>query len=436
MSFSRSLAAALALCALGIATAALGSPSHPRPRNVILISLDTLRADRVGAYGHPGGLTPTLDALAARGTRFADASSTSAWTSPAHASLFTGLYPSRLGLVAYRGLESAEVLGEAHTTLAEVLRARGWQTRALTGGNFVAARLGFGQGFEAYDDWAWRFGEHEKGLQEFLAGRDRSRPFLLFLHGYDAHHPYEAEPDLARHHYGEYGGSYDVARFCREDPPASGPDLGYVKARYDAAVATADRSLGRLLAMLDADGALAESLVIAVSDHGEEFYEHGGCDHVDRMYQEVVQVPLLIAGPGVPAGRVVRAPVSLVDVMPTVLDALGLSRLPGDGRSLWPDLGGRRAAERTLLVESGREDAVMRAVRRLALKLHVDATGRPGPLFDLSRDPGEREDLAGSRPALVQRLLAEVAGRAVAPAERIPLDPELRERLKALGYIQ
>jgi arylsulfatase A-like enzyme len=418
-----------AVLRLAIALSALLALSCARtpelPGDVVLVSIDTLRADRVGCYGHPDAGTPTLDALAARGVRFADASAPTPVTLPSHATLFTGTDPLRHG-VRHNGLFA---LARDRTTLAERLRAAGFRTGGFVGSLALSARYGVDQGFEAWGEpgrgrkpGTFFLGERPASEvnQEALAwldGVEGARVFL-FVHYMEPHAPFRPpEPERSR---------------FADDP-------------YQGEIAAADRALGELLQALAERGRLERALVLVAGDHGEALGDHGELSHGVLLYQPTLRVPLIAAGPGVVRGGVVRAPVGLVDVMPTLLDAAGLAPADAaDGRSLWPALGGAGAdAERRLYAESfvPRYDygwSELRALREGPYK--YVAAPRP-ELYDLSSDPGETRNLATSRPERAGRMAAALARRVqdaeqgTRSAQRVSLPVEERQALQRLGYL-
>jgi len=408
------------LAALGALALSAGCGDGGRPHDLVLVSIDTLRADRLGSYGREGAGTPQLDRLARRGARFSDAMAPAPITLPSHASLFTGLDPSHHG-VRHNGYYALDTRA---TTLAERLRAEGFRTGAFVASVALAARHGLDQGFERYTEPGV---DRSRGLfflgersardvnRDALAWLDEIAPrerVFLFVHYMEPHAPFEPpEPELTR----------------------------FADDRYQGEVAASDRAVGELLAGLAARGRLRRALVAVVGDHGESLGEHGEPSHGIFVYQSTLHVPLILAGPGVPASRVVDEPVSLIDLMPTLLAAVGLPS-EVDGLSLWPILRGGSLAARALYGESfaPRLDfgwSELRVWRRGPEKWI--AAPRP-ELYDLERDPGERLDLAQREPergsALAGELAAYLADGADA-SRRIELPAQARQALDALGYL-
>ncbi|MBA3886435.1 MAG: sulfatase [Acidobacteria bacterium] len=299
-----------------------GAPADQRPRNVLLITLDTVRADRLGAYGYAGARTPHLDALASRGVRFDDAVAPSPITGPSHAAMFTGLYPGRLGVRD----NATTPLPDDAVTMAELLSDRGFATGGFIGAFILDRPYGFGQGFEHFGSG---FTSVESGRETnaerrgdavvddaiaWLSSLPADRPFFGWVHLYDAHADYAApEP---------FGSQF------AERP-------------YDGEIAFVDAQVGRLLEALRARGALDETLVIAIADHGEALGDHGEDEHGVFLYDEVIRIPWIVAGPGARPGLVVGEQVRAIDLLPTVLEALEIPGPDGlDGETLWALLGG------------------------------------------------------------------------------------------------
>ncbi len=458
-----------------------GPPRAAGQRNVLLITIDTLRADRVGADGTTNSLTPAIDRLAAGGALFEQAFSTSSWTLPALASVLTGQMPSQHGAgwpAGERDLLARSPLPPM-PTLATALRARGYRTAAKVTNPYLALRYGLGAGFDEHENVTLE-AEATAALAHTLAFRavrwlcpwllitDRGdtvtaralrwldahghEPFLLWVHYIDPHAPY-TDPDADAHT--SFRGDSLLGRGAADPVPGPAPvDVARIRAGevhltaagkrqlvalYDREVAYVDRQVARLLAALAHLGLERDTLVVLLSDHGEEFWEHGGVEHGHTFFDEVVRVPLILRGPGVPAGRRVGALTSLADVTPTILDLLGLPALPGvQGTSLAPFLRGDALARTAVAAESMLFGEEATAVRTAQHKYVRWGDGRE-ELYDLGRDSGERTnqaacaDLAGAR-AVHARVFAGVPERphlgAVAP------DATVRAGLRALGYVQ
>jgi arylsulfatase A-like enzyme/cytochrome c-type biogenesis protein CcmH/NrfG len=408
------------------ALVAAGCRGEARPRHLLLVTLDTLRADRLGSYGHAAARTPHLDALAGRGLRFARAATVTPLTLPAHASLFTGTFPAHHGVRDNGGF----YLGEERRTLAEALAAAGFRTGGFVGAFVLDRRWGIAQGFaEYFDDFDLAEFDDAAGMDavqrpgaavvdralEWLAA-DRRRPFFAWVHLYDPHTPYEA-PEPYRSAF-----------------PAT------LAGAYDAEIAAADAQVGRLLEALRADGRLAETLVVVLGDHGEMLGEHREATHGFFVYDAAVRIPLIVAGPGVEPG-VAAEQVRIVDVLPTALARLGVSAPPGvQGVDLLA--GGAEPRRLLALVESwyprhhyGWSELV--GVQDGRYKL-IRAPRRE--LYDLERDPGERDNLEAREPqraAALERALDGMLAEVGAPQTAAPRPPDAESaaRLRALGYL-
>ncbi|MBX3025423.1 sulfatase [bacterium] len=417
---------------------------HRRSRAVepslVLISIDTLRADRLGAYGATTRLTPSLDALAARGTVCDTAIATSSWTLPSVASFLTGRYPSRHG--AGESVNGFDLMGRSPLrpgvrTLAEAFADAGYGTCAVVSNPYLALQYGLGRGFSSYENVSieseamvairgtlagrtleWMLGSRpvdtgtrvsDVGIRRLRRAasvrREDGQPFFLRLHYIDPHAPYGCAGDKSFRgdtllsdirHEGPLGQRFEaVARLRAGEIRLNATEKADLVALYDAGVAAVDAAVGRVFDELTALGLADEVIVALVSDHGEEFWEHGGVEHGHTFYDELVHVPLMFAGPGVPRGGRVRSLVSLADLPPTLLRLAGLSAPHGlDGVPI------------ALSDASAEDDRVVRcesllfaepkvAVRTRSLK-YVLWQGGKEELFDLDRDPCELRDLAAT----------------------------------------
>jgi arylsulfatase A-like enzyme/predicted Zn-dependent protease len=397
------------------------------PSSLLLVSIDTLRADHLGCYGYAAAQTPRLDALASRGLRFEHAATVAPLTLPAHSSLMTGTFPARHGVRDNGGF----YLGDEQTTLAETLRSSGYRTGGFVGAFVLDARWGIAQGFDRYfDDFdlskyegrgmdaVQRRGDEVVARALEWLDQEKGKPFFAWVHLYDPHTPYDAPEKYA-------------SRF-----PATPAGA------YDAEIAWTDSLVGRLLDALETDGRLQRTLVVVVGDHGESLGEHREATHGFFVYEATLHVPLLISGGGLPA-RALADTVRIVDVMPTVLDLLGVP-VPAavQGRSLVPLTRGEHL-ELPALSESwfprfhyGWGD--LASLRDGRYKL-IRAPRRE--LYDLADDPTEERDLASSQPARadsMERALAAMQSRvggAGLPHGPQRIDSESEERLEALGYV-
>jgi len=414
---------------------------QPPVRNVILISLDTLRADYVGAYGQPLPTTPNIDRFATEGVLFENAYTTYPSTTASHMSLFTGLYPSVHG--AY---------GPTHRVppsiplLAELLRARGYLTGAVTEDAMLSAAIGFPRGFDSYQEFKSPESRTDGHVKEVVdsglawLAENRGGRFFLFLHTYQVHGPY-APP-----------AAYDVFTAQPADLPA---EHAAARRGYAGDLLYADAEIGRLLAGLEKLGEAARTVVVITADHGEELGEHNVIGHSWFMTDPVLRVPLVMRAPGaIPPGLRVRASASLVDVTPTLLELIGGPPGPTtpvfQGASLVPLLHEKDVASlrgRAVFSEKLEKGELSIAAHRERSKWKVG--GGPGAavqLFDLESDPLEarpQTDAAGlaEGAGLIERYRAwntETRAALKRPTvnEAVPVDGDTQHKLRALGYVE
>jgi arylsulfatase A-like enzyme len=408
-------------------SAAAFVPNAPRrqaagsPLNVVLVLADTLRADALGAYGAAGNPSPTLDGLARAGTRFAQAHAAASWTLPSIASLFTSLPAYRAGHYATQ----PQYLYRESRTLAAEFAAAGYWTAAFSGSAIVSYDTGFGQGFGCF--WADPLERLRKPDARDVARRaavwlraNQHHPFFAYVHFQDCHSPYCRARDLPADPRAPVPGDSDPARDGKRPLPGAA-ELAEWRRLYATDVTEVDRGVAQVLDALE-PAVRANTLVAFVADHGEEFLDHGYLGHGWSLFEELVHVPLLLAGAGVPAGRVVAVPVSLLDVMPTLTARAGLAVPPSDRRSwqgidLGPALAGLPLpARRPLLAQAESFGPTRISVAAGPLKAVLFNLGAPRPagtgagspidarvaqllpreaLFDLAADPGEQRNLAG-----------------------------------------
>ncbi|MCZ6784881.1 MAG: sulfatase [Proteobacteria bacterium] len=433
------------------------SASDPRVDAIVLVVVDTLRADHLGSYGYERDTSPSLDAWSASGRLYERALATSPWTLPSMASLFTGQIPARHAageVVREEGASNVLMLDASVPTLAEILSEHGFVTGAIVNNVFLAPQFGLHRGFADYD-FVWQSEETMRRADQVvrLALRwidlhERER-FFLVVHLMDPHMNYDA-PEAFRGRFTQAGTSdkldYPVhqlwpirtGRLVLDDS-----DRAFVAAAYDEEIAFVDQELEHLRTGLEARGILRRGLVVLTSDHGEELFDHGGFEHGHALWQEIVHVPLLVWGAGVRPGRE-PAPVSLIDVTPTLLDAAGIAVPDGiEGTSLWPNLtGGDALPERMLSVDSPLWGPRRTAAIRWPHKFErVPELGRQR-LVDLAADPGERENLGPKRPRIRERMRAELeahlreARAKRGDTEPARIDPETETLLRSLGYIE
>lgn len=464
------LPAAGALALLAVAATATGCDTPPQPaRNVVVVCLDTLRADHVGAYGYGRPTTPNLDALAAAGTRFDAAWSSSSWTVPAVGSLFTGRDPRSHGATLGSGdrlnlgvaPESPFGLRPELPTLAEVLRARGFATALFSGNPYLYGR--FRDGFDLAVVERADGREHLNRLRPWLE-EHRGGRFYVHWQVMDLHQPVDppepfprrfapsAPPDFPTEAHSNWG----YGSLASDDRPGFAEYRELKIALYDGALAHVDQLLGELREALRAAGVEEETLLVVTADHGEELWDHWregreqgadprgiwGVGHGHSFFEELLRVPLVISGPSVPQGSVVSCPVSITSLFATIVERAGVAGPvpPVDAASLEPHLRPhhRGCAPQAIFAEAPAYGPDGTAVRYGRWKL-VRRDGLPTVLRDLEADPDERADVAAANPRVVAALERLLERRAAAPADRPPApeppDEALRADLRALGYL-
>jgi len=432
-----------AVLALLVLVAGCAEPPRPTPaQNLLLVSLDTLRADHLGAYGYARPTSPRFDGFARRGILFRRAIAQAPSTAPSHGALFSSVYPSAFSA------SGRELTGPPPgiPVLAEILRSHGFATWGFTDGGYVGSAFGFGRGFDVYREERVGLAQTVPAAVQWLDGHP-ARRWFLFVHTYDVHTPYGGS-EAARRALGARGwrgvtkiGAGDLEALERSGTPPD--DLADLVALYDAGIRHADTLLGELIDALERRGLLASTLAVVTADHGEEFFEHGRTQHKQLYAEPNLAVPLLLLVPGRPP-RVVDAPVELVDVLPTVLELLGLPPHPGAmGKSLVPLVDGATPGDAALAyAEGGALSPSLSTVVTARWQLLSDAMSGRAQLFDREADAGARTDVAGAHPDVVARLGAALdARRRAAAARRIAepagtIAPATRRQLEQLGYEQ
>jgi arylsulfatase A-like enzyme/cytochrome c-type biogenesis protein CcmH/NrfG len=428
MSFCKRLA--LPLLVLLLAGFSGAEPSPKSPRNVVLITIDTLRADHLGCYGYKQIKTPNIDALAADGTRFERAFAVVPVTLPSHSTMLSGTYPMLSGMHDFSGNK----LSAQQPTIASVLKQNGYATGAVVGAAVLDSRFGLSQGFDFYYDHFDFSRLDETNLDAMerpgnvvadvaldWLSKNATKKFFLWMHLYDPHFPYNPPEPFRR----EYAGHL-----------------------YDGEIAFADAQVGRLVRFLKEKGLYQNTMIVVAGDHGEGLGEHGEKTHGFFIYNSTMHVPLIIRIPDAAGGMVVEEPVSLVDLMPTMLAAVAAD-VPSQvqGKSVLGRLRGEAAQaperERTLYGETFLPRihfnwSELRAAENS--KYHFIDAPRP-ELYDVAADPGETHNLLAEKKAVGDEMRAKLGAmiRGLTPgkelAEKASLDPALAERLKSLGYV-
>jgi arylsulfatase A-like enzyme len=457
----------------------------PTPRNAIIVVIDALRADHLGCYGYPRPTSPHIDALAAGGTRFANGISTTPWTLPSMATMMTSLYPTVHGAMVPSNVlacvtrapncHPVNVLDDSRLTLAEVLQRNGFATAAFVPGRGYTSRVfGFGQGFETFDDDRQETSAIVANFTEWL-DQTSPRRFFAYLHLAEVHAPYMGpynryradSPDPAERARAE-AIAEEIRRYrgFNFDPDYRGPmdgsieaiqhlgptrlkpigdrDLEHLVALYDQGIAYVDYWIGRLVEELNRRGVLDNTIIFLAADHGDELHDHGGFDHGVTFYEEMMHIPFILRVPHVGTGRVVDEQVGLIDVMPSLLDLLGVHDAADmQGRSIRSLLSGGSLPDRTLFGEAAMINGLT-ASRTNRWKF-IRPSVAPPELYDLTTDPHERVNLCAQdrtpcHPfeeqivAWETEMKAAKTQRALATPKAAVIDEQTHERLHQLGY--
>jgi arylsulfatase A-like enzyme len=415
---------------------------YGRSKGVVLVSIDTLRRDHVGAYGYGKPTTPAIDAFASRAIVADDAVSVSSWTLPAHLSMLTSVDPG-----AHGGVDMQHGSNKRFPSLATLFKRAGYATQAVTSHLYVSGVYGLDEGFDYLDFHQDRRASDVADRAIGLLDRLGDRPFFLFLHFYDPHWHYAPPPETLGLFESSYAGKVTGlwGEFSKLDRSTLGPaDLAHLLALYDGEIRYTDDNLKRILTHLSERGLDGGTLVLVTSDHGEEFLEHGSWEHQKTLYEEVIRIPLMVAGPNV-APRHEAQQATLLDVAPTLLAWAGLP-IPehAQGRSLLAPLPEREAFGETDHTNDGTRKLFVRAGQgrgKTILSLRrEDAVPAREEWYDLASDPGEtRSSPPRPEAAEVIRRRAidhwkQARGRG-AGAPVVTLSAEQRERLRALGYV-
>ncbi len=461
----------------------LSCGQRQRP-NIVLIVIDTLRADHLGSYGYARPTSPHIDQLAARGTIFDDANAVASYTRPSSASILTGLYPSVHGAVTH-----ADSISQDVPTLAEALAAVGYSTHGIYRNGNVSETFGFGRGFESYvspDKNFWR-GLKKAGVakseRRFVSQTDDSlltreavplikevedKPFFLYLHLGGPHDPYSPPReavapflDAPLTPIAEMFYTQPVKRQREQPAVLQQMRQGLVEldeltrqqvvALYDGEIVFSDQQIGAVVKALEETGRLDDTVILLTSDHGEELWDHHDLGHGQSHYRELLRVPLIVAGPGV-QNRRIATPVSLIDLAPTILELAGITPSAGlAGESLAQVLRSRRVmparapvyAEGLLRLLGNGDPMLFRSVQAGHQKLILDFQRHRKMLFDVQLDAGEHNSLMTANPRQSRLLLdtlvnvhrSNLDSAYLAPVEVVEIPAEVEEQIRALGYL-
>jgi arylsulfatase A-like enzyme len=433
-----------------LAAVACGGPvENHTPPNILLISIDALRADHLGCYDYDRPTSPILDRLASRGTRFSKAFANTHGTPPSHTTLLSSLYQEshRVGIPRNPSEAALQSVPNGVAMVQEILSDNGWHTLAVTGGGYMSADFGFARGFDSYNDRARKVDRAEKILVDALRRTlVDDRPVFAFLHTYQVHSPY-APPERFLNLFGEHSSTLEPTSEAlieiqgRAAEILSRGDFDFLEALYDGEIRFTDEILGKLLDSLDEIGFLGNTVIIVTADHGEEFGEHGGVLHGGKLFDELLHVPLIITGRGIRRGFVDPSLVSLIDIAPTVLSLAGLA-VPAtmEGRNLLDRPTTRPWNDQRVFAQYGDR---LYCVRTPRWKLIEGPDVGAIRLFDLRGDSSEQRDARLQYPELAEQLTAELdawrAGRQrpdLGERDEVQYSQETTEDLRALGYVQ
>jgi arylsulfatase A-like enzyme len=446
------------------------SKGSTRP-NIVLYLVDALRADHLGCYGYHKPVSPNIDEFAENATVFENALAQAPWTKPSAASIFTGMYPRTHGVIKRRDALPAEA-----TTLAEILQAEGYNTATFIANGYLGKKFGLHRGFaDVVSLPRARSDQINQKVFAWLDKRGHQQPFFLYIHTLDPHAPYSPPRDFRERFAGavrqpnlteetrallaslqkRYGGPIEVGSvpwmqaLHRKRIPVTKILIADLVSLYDAEIASNDHNFGIFLQELRRRRLFEESLIILVSDHGESFYEHGTWEHGENLHREVIHVPLIAKFPSSYTAanatkRRIPDLVQQIDILPTILDSLGLVVPENvDGRSLVPLISGKEEKKRQrrafsyLEVRSWWAGSVIEGAWKL-----IQHSGRKSSvqLFNLEEGPGEDKNVFDEHPIVASYLLslvkAQEQGRQTLKPGKAVIDKDLREQLKALGYVQ
>ncbi len=439
---------------------------HRGKPNVILIVIDTARQSHFSCYGYSRETTPRADQLAKEGVRFENAVSASPWTLPSMASLLTGLWPHQ-HLAGYAvqdpdtHQEGLTFLSESAVTLAEVLSRNKYQTVGFFQNPFVDPGFGLKRGFADYDYFPGdnlrirKATEVVKLATDWLEkSRDPRHPFFMVVHFFDPHLAYDPPSEFMLPFIYGYQGKM-VSPFNPSDPEIekirmgelkfSEEDRKFIVGLYDAELSFTDNWVGFFMDYLKNKGLYDQSLIILTADHGEEFWDHNSFEHGHTLYQELLLTPLIVRFPGGEnAGMAVKERVSLVDVMPSIIAYLGIETpFQGAGRSFISMPGAAiKPANRTIVAELNRSGNPLQAIYSGNFKLILDRLSGNMEIYNLADDPKETKNLFGIKESYPPEIIDQIRGvvsiirkadQAKTPAK---ISPEIRAKLKALGYLK
>ena len=420
----------------------------PKGPNVILIVVDTLRADHLSCYGYSRKTSPNIDNLSLDSVLFKNAISPAPWTAPSIGSLLTSQYPSVLGFK-----DDAVKINDKFLTLAEIFKENYYKTKGIISHEYVSHKVGFNQGFDSYDEDNSR-GEYdisspsitEKAIS-FIKEHHKNHKFFLFLHYFDPHCNFNMHPNY--NYYPNYSGTLTSGQtqveLLEKAPSMSADDIKYIKALYDSEISFTDEYIGKFLNKLKELGLYNNTLIIFTADHGEEFLERGDywIGHCKTLYQELIHVPLIIKLPGKNKKKIIDKYIGLIDLMPTIIDYAGL-RIPNEYEGEIVNINDEKELKSKIIISETKKKANLQSVIWRPWKFIYDPNGNLEQLFNLKKDPNESKNVALKD----ERILKEMEtilqnwndyvklNKSEAKAQIPNFTEEQKKRLKSLGYIK
>lgn len=420
----------------------------PKASNVILIVVDTLRADHLSCYGYNRKTSPNIDNLSLDSALFKNAISTAPWTAPSIGSLLTSQYPSVLGFI-----DDAVKIDDKFLTLAEIFKGNYYKTKGIISHEYVSHSVGFNQGFDSYDEDNSRGTGHisspsitEKAIS-FIKKHHKKHKFFLFLHYFDPHCNFYMHPSY--NYYPNYSGTLTsgltILELLKKAPTMSADDIKYIKALYDSEISFTDEYIGKLLDKLKELRLYNNSLIIFTADHGEAFCERGDywIGHCKTLYQELIHVPLIIKLPGNNKKKIIDKYISLIDLMPTIIDYAGL-RIPNEHEGEIVNINDEKELKSKIIMSETKKKANLQSVIRRPWKFIYEPNQNLKQLFNLKKDPIESKNVALKN----ERILKEMETilqkwndyvklkKSEAKAQIPDFTEEQKKRLKSLGYIK
>jgi len=423
--------------------------NHSKGPNIILISIDALRADHLSCYGYHRNTSPNIDQLAREGVLFKNCFSQATWTRASHASIFLSQYVWRHKVDTHE-----KPLHSLSVTLAEILKNENYATAGFTGGIVVSSKYGFNQGFEIFDDGIPGDPTHHEiasYIHKLLSWLEsvKSRNFFLLIHTYDVHTPYNLPApyfDLYTNSSSEGKSLNTSSGIALSKPDASNltpNETDHIIAVYDGSINYVDDQLGKVFRKLDQLGIADNTIVIITADHGEAFREHGRFEHSHKPYIEEVHVPLIMKGPGIPRNRIYENYVQHIDILPTILEILNIpKRKEIQGKSLLTPVKNSETQEYPETYSCGLLSWPLSISLRTKEWTYIMNQDGRDELYDRIDDPKEQKNLIKERPLIAQKLKEELEDFIALTsegepqvAEKVYIDEELKEQLKSLGYL-